>query len=112
MAWTTRHPRSRPSTAVALSTIALLACGFAAPCTSHALADYITDVKPLLQARCIGCHGALHKEAGLRLDAASLIMGGGDSGTAIVPGDADASLLIERVSAPTRPNACRRPTAG
>lgn len=61
--------------------------------------DYQTDIKPLLKSRCFGCHGALQHEAGLRLDAISLIRTGGDSGASIMTGDAAASLLFQRVSA-------------
>ena len=61
--------------------------------------DYERDVKPLFMEKCSACHGALKQEAGLRLDAATLIRQGGDSGAAIVPGAASESLLLQRVSA-------------
>ncbi len=61
--------------------------------------DYVTQVKPLLRARCFACHGALKQEAGLRLDTAAAMFLGGDSGAAVIAGDEAASLLIERVSA-------------
>ena len=61
--------------------------------------DYVGSVKPILETKCFACHGALKQEAGLRLDATSLILQGSDSGAVVEPGDADASLLLERVSA-------------
>ncbi len=61
--------------------------------------DYLTQIKPILAARCYACHGALKQESGLRLDTAALAIKGGDSGAAIVPGDPVASLLIQRVTA-------------
>jgi hypothetical protein len=61
--------------------------------------DYVGSVKPILETKCFACHGALKQEAGLRLDATSLILQGSDSGAVLEPGDADASLLLERVSA-------------
>ena len=61
--------------------------------------DYVGSVKPILETKCFACHGALKQESGLRLDAASLIFQGGDSGVILEPGDADASALLERVSA-------------
>lgn len=64
---------------------------------SAAEVDYVRDVKPLLTARCVSCHGAVRQKAGLRLDAAGLIRKGGKHGPAIVPGKADESLLIEAV---------------
>jgi hypothetical protein len=81
-----------------LNSILLLA---SIACGSGALAaevDYIRDVKPLLKERCYACHGALKQQAGLRLDAGELIRKGGDSGPAVVPGDAS-SALVERISA-------------
>ncbi|MCA9119533.1 MAG: DUF1549 domain-containing protein [Planctomycetaceae bacterium] len=61
--------------------------------------DYERNIKPMLTEKCSACHGALKQEAGLRLDAATLIRQGGDSGAAIVPGSADGSLLFDRVTA-------------
>ena len=62
--------------------------------------DYLKQVKPLLRERCYACHGPLKQKAGLRL---SIYGGvgdqGGDSGSAVKPGDAAGSLLLERVSA-------------
>ncbi len=61
--------------------------------------DYLRQVKPVLQARCFACHGALKQEAGLRLDTAALATKGGDSGAALKAGDSTASLLLKRVTA-------------
>jgi hypothetical protein len=61
--------------------------------------DYIREVKPLLMARCSGCHGGLQQKGGLRLDTVKLIQKGGKSGAAVVPRSANDSLLITRVTA-------------
>jgi hypothetical protein len=61
--------------------------------------DYLRDVRPVLRSRCITCHGPMKQEAGLRLDAATLVLKGGDDGAVISPGQSNASRLIERVSA-------------
>lgn len=61
--------------------------------------DYLKEIKPLLHERCYACHGGLKQEGGLRLDTAALAIRGGESGPAIAPGDAAASLLLQRVSA-------------
>ncbi len=61
--------------------------------------DYAGRIKPLLQARCYACHGALKQKGGLRLDTAALAIRGGQGPAAIKPGDVEGSLLIERVSA-------------
>ena len=61
--------------------------------------NYSRHIKPVLIERCVACHGALKQEGGLRLDTALLAIKGGDSGAAIIPGDAAASLLLDRVMA-------------
>src|SRR5580692_11046874 len=61
--------------------------------------DYARDVKPLLQARCYACHGALKQEAGLRLDTAEFARKGGENGRVLIPGDAKGSELVRRVGA-------------
>ena len=60
--------------------------------------DYVTQIKPILKARCFSCHGALKQEAALRLDTGKLLRKGGDSGAAVVAGQSQASLLFERIS--------------
>jgi hypothetical protein len=61
--------------------------------------DYVRQVKPILQARCYGCHGVLKQKAGLRLDTAQAIRRGGDSGPALQSGQGGESLIVERVTA-------------
>jgi hypothetical protein len=61
--------------------------------------DYLRDIKPLLRERCFACHGALKQKAGLRLDTTAAMRKGGETGPALVPGDAGNSLILERISA-------------
>ena len=62
--------------------------------------NFARDVKPLLARRCFSCHGPTASEGGLRLDKPDRAVAALDSGLhAIVPGHADASALIMRVSA-------------
>ncbi len=61
--------------------------------------DYGKQIKPLLEARCYSCHGALKQKGKLRLDTAALAIKGGDSGPAVVAGDPAKSELLGRVSA-------------
>jgi hypothetical protein len=60
--------------------------------------DYQRDVRPILNRRCIACHGALKQKAGLRLDTAARLLRGGESGPAVEPGKSGESLIIEAVS--------------
>ncbi len=72
--------------------------------------DYARDVKPILEARCYGCHGPKRHKADLRLDSARWIRKGGDGGAVIVPGSSANSLLIARVSGAEEES--RMPPAG
>ena len=61
-------------------------------------------VRPILKARCFHCHGEEGApEAGLDLRQVRRMQAGGDSGPAIVPGDPDASLLLQRIRAAEMP---------
>lgn len=59
--------------------------------------DYVKDVRPILQASCVSCHGAEMQEGGLRLDVGERALEGGDSGRAITPKKLSASPLLARV---------------
>jgi hypothetical protein len=61
--------------------------------------DFAKQIQPILSENCYACHGPDEEtvEGGLRLDVQELAFKGGDSGKAIVPGDVDASLIIERI---------------
>ncbi len=62
------------------------------------MAFFETKVRPLLVERCLECHGEKKQKGGLRLDSKSGWEKGGETGTAIVPGKAEESLLIKAVS--------------
>ncbi len=70
-----------------------------APLAAAEKIDYLKQVKPILSEKCYSCHGALKQEAELRLETRPLMLTGGESGDAIVPGDAQASLMMERLLA-------------
>jgi cytochrome c553 len=57
------------------------------------------DIRPILAARCLNCHGEKKQSGGLRLDAPASAMRGGQGGPAIVAGKATESLLYLRVTA-------------
>src|SRR5688572_27347367 len=55
------------------------------------------DIAPLIEARCLKCHGGEKLEGGLDLRRRSLIEKGGDSGPAMVLAKPDESLLLQKV---------------
>ncbi|MFN9968684.1 MAG: DUF1549 domain-containing protein, partial [Phycisphaerae bacterium] len=64
--------------------------------------DYASRIRPILRDRCYACHGGLKQEGNLRLDTAASAIQGGDSGSAVRPGESGASLLLKRVAS-TKP---------
>ncbi|HET6327426.1 MAG TPA: PSD1 and planctomycete cytochrome C domain-containing protein [Planctomycetaceae bacterium] len=64
--------------------------------------DFNRDVRPILAKTCFSCHGAdeKHREGGLRLDVReAAVKPLADGKTAIVPGHADQSELVRRITA-------------
>jgi mono/diheme cytochrome c family protein len=63
------------------------------------IAYFEKNVKPILANHCYACHAADTKPAGrLRLDTTIGIETGGNSGSSVLPGDPEKSLLLTRVS--------------
>src|SRR3954462_1857585 len=61
-------------------------------------------VRPILRAHCFQCHGEEDEHEGsLDLRLVRLISKGGDSGPAIVPGKAEVSLIVQRLTAGEMP---------
>lgn len=95
-----RRPSQNFSRRIAMPWLLVaVAVGFSAPrlAADEPTIDYLKDVKPLLQRRCVACHGALRQEGGLRLDAVQFLRKGGDTGPGVNPGMVDGSLLIAAV---------------
>ncbi len=67
------------------------------PIPADQLAFFEKSIRPVLVAKCYGCHSAEAEKlrGGLLLDTRDGLRAGGDSGPAIVPGDPKASLLIQ-----------------
>ena len=59
--------------------------------------DFARDLEPLFKQQCVMCHNAVLAQAGLRLDSREMAMRGGLSGPALVPGNAQTSLLLKRL---------------
>ncbi|HVX11454.1 MAG TPA: PSD1 and planctomycete cytochrome C domain-containing protein [Pirellulales bacterium] len=67
--------------------------------SSGSAADDLFDqrVHPILAGKCFRCHGGERVSGSLRVDGRDALLKGGDSGPALVPGDAEQSLLIKAV---------------
>ncbi|MCM8531995.1 MAG: PSD1 and planctomycete cytochrome C domain-containing protein [Lentisphaeraceae bacterium] len=55
--------------------------------------SFIRHVRPILENKCVSCHGAERQKGKLRLDTRAYALKGGDSGPALVPGNAEKSLI-------------------
>jgi len=60
--------------------------------------DFSQDIKPIIEASCIKCHGRGRSKGDFRLDTRATLLKGGESGSAVAPGKSQESLLIEMVS--------------
>ena len=61
---------------------------------------YTSLVRPVLDARCISCHGPNKAEGRLRLDSPDGLRAGGESGAAVAPGRPDDSEIVRRTWLP------------
>ncbi|MFN9717893.1 MAG: c-type cytochrome domain-containing protein, partial [Planctomycetota bacterium] len=80
------------------SNIFILMCLASQVFASEDGVDYLRDVKPVLRERCYACHASLKQEGGLRVDTAEFARRGGDSGAAVIAGDAVANSLLFRIN--------------
>ena len=61
---------------------------------------YVSLVQPILESRCVGCHGPAKAEGKLRLDTPEGIRKGGSDGPVVVPGHAADSEIVRRIWLP------------
>jgi cytochrome c553 len=69
------------------------------PITSEQLRFFESKIRPVLATKCASCHSAEapRLKGGLMIDSREGLRKGGDTGTAIVPGNLDESLLIAAI---------------
>ena len=88
------HSRLTGRVLVLLATITSTLSAQTAPAAS---ADFFeSKIRPVLANNCYNCHGN-SQLGGLRLDSRDGMLKGGKTGPAIVPGDAEKSLLIRAI---------------
>ena len=60
--------------------------------------SFANDIQPLLQNRCVNCHGGNRgTEEGLDMTSYANLIAGSDNGPVIIAGNADGSLLVQLV---------------
>ncbi|MBN8248202.1 MAG: hypothetical protein J0L84_12250 [Verrucomicrobia bacterium] len=93
------------------STLPAIATAVAVLASAQAAPDFQKEILPLLESRCVECHGPDKQKGKLRLDTLEAALKGGKDGPALKAGDAAASPIIQRVSLP-KDNDDRMPPEG
>lgn len=65
--------------------------------SSPAGQQFFEQVRPVLEQQCLLCHGGKFKQAGLNVLTRETLLKGSDTGAVVVPGKAEASLLIKKI---------------
>ena len=60
--------------------------------------DFVREIRPILSAKCVACHGPEEQAGELRWDRRADALKGGASGPAIVPGHSGKSLAIQLIA--------------
>jgi len=68
------------------------------PAAAKTGVTYATDIKPILDASCIKCHGAQKPKAKLRLDNLEGVSKGSENGKVVEPGNSAKSVMILNVA--------------
>lgn len=84
-----------------LRVLAVLSLGASLPAGTAATVDFNRDIRPVLSDRCFTCHGpdAAAKKIKLRLDSEAGMLADLGGHAAVVPGDAEKSELVRRITA-------------
>jgi hypothetical protein len=65
--------------------------------TTGGAVSFSADVLPIFQSRCASCHGSGRVSGGLNLTSFTSLMAGSQHGADVVPGDPNASRLVQMV---------------
>ncbi len=103
--WSWKHRSNRPALIAALvvAVCAWPAIGLAdkpapAPAESTAAEEFFeTQIRPLLLAHCVECHGGKKEESGLRLDSRQNVLKGNEAGPVVLLKKPEKSTLLRAV---------------
>ncbi len=65
--------------------------------TPASVVSFSKDVLPILQSRCVKCHGGQKTEKGLNMTSYEKLMAGSEKGAVVIAGDVDQSRLIQLI---------------
>jgi hypothetical protein len=92
-----RPSRKALSRAAACALVVLAGRAPAVAAGGRPAPDFERDVRPILEANCVSCHGPKQQESLLRLDTRGEALKGGMSGAVIVPGRSRESPLVRHL---------------
>jgi hypothetical protein len=67
------------------------------PAAQGSTVSFANDILPIMESRCINCHGGDRTEKGLILKSYTDVMSGSENGPVVTPGDAADSKLVELI---------------
>ncbi len=69
----------------------------------HENVSFKHEILPILEAGCAKCHGGEFPSEGLSMESYETLLAGSQSGQVIIPGDANSSLLFEKIESGEMP---------
>src|SRR5690348_8347280 len=81
----------------------LLAAACAPVIAAEPPPDFEREIAPILAKYCSGCHNETDREGDLSLETFASLQKGGEKGAVIIPGKADASLMIRAIQGDVEP---------
>src|SRR5215475_4566258 len=91
--------------------IGIVACAIAAPAFAQRDPLFKTEILPVLEKNCVGCHGPQQKMAKLDLSSFTGMMEGSASGPVIAPGKPERSLMWKLIENDQMPQGGKLTTA-
>jgi hypothetical protein len=85
--------------------LAVIVCAIASTVTATPQRPTLAfkDVKPILDKRCLPCHGESYPGGNLRLDSYAALMKGGTNGKAVIPKNSAGSRLMKMIKGTVQP---------
>lgn len=88
-------PTDTPTEQVVIEPTATTAAATEPP--TAAAVSFANDILPILESRCLNCHGGRETKEGLSVASYGALMAGSDNGPVVVSGDADNSLMVQQL---------------
>jgi len=73
------------------------------PAAQGATVSFANDILPIIESRCINCHGGQRTEKELDMKTFDSLMAGSENGPVVTPGDAAHSKFVELVATQKMP---------